>query len=214
MGLLRATEFALIACLAGCGSTATGGQVDDGVDGGVDAVVPSVVDGATDGAPDGGATTSPDALPTPDAGHDSGPLPPDGGADSGPLAPTIDGGVDARDGAASGDGGVGDGGGVDAVVDGGRDGATSFAVCPDLSNPTCAAAQSADDLIRATFASQPCTAPNMQCGAVLESNIIVTYPLVCRDGIWRLSGAWVSGLWVGGGECSQGCRVAGRLCAP
>lgn len=173
----------------------------------VDSGTVQVDSGTSSPAPDA-KSTQPDAraTSTPDAGHPDA-LPAQGEASPDAAAPSAG---DA--GSALPDGGRADSEDMAPGSDGGTD-AGSTAVCPDPSAPSCAAAQRAEDGIRATFA-MPCSPGDKECGGVLEGHLVITYPIECVAGTWHLAGYWTSGVWVATHECSShGCN-AGAICAP
>lgn len=93
------------------------------------------------------------------------------------------------------------------------DAGTEPPVCPMPSAPSCANAIAADRAIQDTF-TKPCDPEAFrQCGGV-NRGVVVTYPMICREGRWRLAGYWSGVQWVALYECSQGCGAAGKLCDP
>lgn len=165
-------------------------------------------------SPDAGTVALPDTRPanTPDAGHpDALPGQPEASSDGG--APST---IDAR--STVPDGAGRDGG---ATPDGRADSAPRDAgptpICESDAS-ACTALQRADDAIRAQLTGRQfeCVDGARMCGSVNQDGTgPFTYPLVCRDSIWRLAVVeYVPGMWIGLFECSRGCGFAPALCAP
>jgi hypothetical protein len=155
-------------------------------------------------APDAAPAVMPDARPAtgPDARADSLTHAPDGGTEAAPVTPSPEGGDGRATEPPTGDGGGSDGG------------AAVTPVCDMPSVSSCANALRADDEIRSTFTAA-CVAGDRQCGAVDSGgHVVVTYPMVCNAGTWRLAGSWASGAWSSLYSCSRGCGAAGTMCAP
>lgn len=195
------------ACLAlmlgGCGGPAPDGQGDE-PDAFTTEPQPDAHTSDQDAAPDAGPAPS-----VPDAAPDSPALQADGGPDAGQAPVGSDAGPDAKEAAPAAD--------AHAPLPDAAPDAGPAPICPDLANPSCRNAQRADDEIRATF-PQACGAvgtPYQICGSVLEGHLVITYPMQCIAGAWRLAGYWSGLSWVyGPPECTRGCGAVGAMCAP
>lgn len=188
------------ACGAGCAvqtAAAERGPLDE-----EDAAETVVPDAGTSSPDATGAV--PDSLPavTPDAGPDV-------------LAPRAEASVDARvqvpvdGGAARSDA---------TSSDGGADAASLVDAAAD--SPICTGAPSVcdwinrtDTAIRAQLSGPQfqCTEGARKCGSINEGGTgPFTYPLICRDSIWRLGVVeYLPGHWTGIGNCSTCERVPG-----
>jgi hypothetical protein len=162
-------------------------------------------------APDAGAEGGTEAAPTPDSAPDS--APPSSEPDAGPEA-TPDAAPPLPDADAAPPKVDAAGPDVDAATVRDADAGSPSPICssPD---PSCKAATDADAAIQAAFPPNryACADGARQCGTLVQSGLIMTYPMVCRSGAWRLAGGVVSGRWVAGYECSASCGV-GRICDP
>lgn len=212
-GLMRLAGLLLLACATACAVEATApGALEPVVEAdGAAAMLPQ---------PDAAPASMPDAHPATraDAAHsDALPARAEASADGGmrvPLdagreadaAPKLDGGAEATvlDARALNDG---------AVVDAGTDNRVCLGA-----TPSCDSSNEADEAIRAQFAQRQfgCTDGARMCGSVNQGGTgPFTYPLVCRNSIWRLGGVeYLPGEWIGLFECSRGCGTAPQICDP
>ena len=151
----------------------------------------SSLDGLGDDAPASDAGTGADGVlegGAPDARGDTGN---DARADS-----TV---IDARADVAS----------IDAA-----DAADSGAVRPicEVPYPACVHAIEVDAQVRAAFPG-PCSPQYQRMCAGMPTAPVETLPVLCYEGLWRLSGGMSGTQWVAGHNCSMGCQ-SGKLCNP
>lgn len=194
--------FTLALMLGACGGPAPAGEETAELDAAPAPTTETAPDAySPPPGPDAAPAPAPDARPVPPA-PDAAALAPDGGADSAAPAVTPDAGPLAPDGASSGD--------AAAAAD-----AAPAPICPDSSIASCRVALQADEEIRNTFTDSCDGLPYRQCGGVIEDgHIVVTYPMNCVAGAWRLAAGWNGSSVVYAYACSRGCGAAGVLCAP